>query len=98
MIKLISNYLRYIHYIHYRLCTANVDGEKDMITYTQCLSEDGTLEADITVSKASWDQFTVICTDTAHRHVQALLNRNLDPDATKNVTVTGMLDILYTLN
>lgn len=66
-----------------------MDGEPNMITYTQCLSEDGTLEADITVSKSAWDQFTVICTDTAHRHVHSLLNRQLDPNGTKHVTVTG---------
>ena len=52
----------------YRLCTADVDGEVETITYTQCLSEAGTMEADITISKQRDGQYMVIATDTAHRH------------------------------
>lgn len=72
-----------------RLCTADVDGAVDMITYTQCLREDGCMEADITVSKQHDNQYVVIATDTAHRHVETLLKRGLDPEANKHVTVTG---------
>ena len=60
-----------------------------MITYTQCLSETGTMEADITVSKGENGHYMVIATDTAHRHVETLLRRGLDPDASKHVTVAG---------
>jgi hypothetical protein len=67
-----------------------VDGPAEMMTYTQCLKEDGTMEADITVSKGHDNQYTVIATDTAHRHVETLLRRGLDPEANKHVTVTGM--------
>ena len=52
-----------------RLCTANVDGASEMITYTQCLSPRGTMEADITVNKLCDGQYIVIATDTAHRYV-----------------------------
>ena len=72
-----------------RLCTADVDGAVETITYTQCLKEDGTMEADITVSKQHDGQYIVIATDTAHRHVETLLKRNLDPEGNKHVTVTG---------
>ncbi len=81
-----------------RLCTANVDGPVEMMTYTQCLKEDGTMEADITVSKGHDNQYTVIATDTAHRHVEALLRRGLDPEANKHVTVTGKISFLFALS
>jgi 4-methylaminobutanoate oxidase (formaldehyde-forming) len=74
------------------LCTANVDGEVDTITYTQFLNDDGCLEADVTVCKLSSDRFLVIATDTMHRHVDTWLQRNLDLSATKHVfhsDVTG---------
>jgi 4-methylaminobutanoate oxidase (formaldehyde-forming) len=73
-----------------RLCTANVDGSSGEITYTQCLNADGMLEADVTVSKLEDGRFLVIATDTAHRHVEALLKRNLDPEASKHVFVTDV--------
>ena len=73
----------------FRLCTADVDGAVETITYTQCLREDGCMEADITVSKQHDNMYTVIATDTAHRHVETLLKRNLDPEGNKHVTVTG---------
>lgn len=79
----------YFAFCFFRLCTADVDGPVETITYTQCLKEDGTMEADITVSKQHDNQYIVIATDTAHRHVETLLKRNLDPDANKHVTVTG---------
>lgn len=66
-----------------------MDGEVEMMTYTQCLSEGGTMEADITVSKGHDNQYIVIATDSAHRHVETLLRRGLDPEGNKHVTVTG---------
>lgn len=75
-----------------RLCTANINGPIDTITYTQMLNDDGKMEADITVCKVNSERFIVIATDTMHRHVETLLKRNLDPTSTKHVTsldVTG---------
>lgn len=60
-----------------RLCTANIDGPVDTITYTQFLNEDGKMEADITVCKLADDKFLVIATDTMHRHVETWLRRHL---------------------
>jgi glycine cleavage system aminomethyltransferase T len=73
-----------------RLCTANIDGAKDMITYTQMLNEDGKMEADITVSKFDDDRFLVIATDTMHRHVETWCKRHLDPLGEKHVTINDI--------
>lgn len=82
----------------FRLCTANVDGPNDTITYTQCLNDDGKMEADITVCKMTSERFIVIATDTMHRHVETLLRRKLDPTATKHVTVVDVTGAYAQLN
>jgi len=67
----------------------SVDGATGTITYTQWLDELGKLQADLTVTKLADDEFFVVATDTAHRHVQAHLQRHLG-DAHAFVTdVTG---------
>ncbi len=67
----------------------SVDGDAGTITYTQWLDELGKLQADLTVTKRADDEFLVVATDTAHRHVQAHLNRHIG-DAHAFVTdVTG---------
>ena len=81
-----------------RLCTANIDGPVDTITYTQCLNADGLMEADITVTKQAENQFLVIATDTMHRQFEMLLRRNLDPSGEKNVTVTDITSGYTQLN
>ena len=66
-----------------------VDGDAGTITYTQWLDELGKLQADLTVTKLADDQFFVVATDTAHRHVQTHLQRHIG-DAHAFVTdVTG---------
>ena len=52
-----------------------VDGDPGTITYTQWLNPRGLLEADLTVTKRDEDDFVVVATDTAHRHVEAHLRR-----------------------
>jgi len=54
-----------------------VDGEAGLITYTQWLNEGGTIEADLTVTKLDDDRFWVVASDTAHRHAQTWLRRNI---------------------
>lgn len=56
------------------LSTANVDGPAGCITYTQFLNDNGKMEADLTVCKLSDEKFMLVVTDTAHRHVEAILN------------------------
>jgi glycine cleavage system aminomethyltransferase T/glycine/D-amino acid oxidase-like deaminating enzyme len=63
------------------LATANVDGEVGVITYTQFLNDDGCMEADLTVTKLADDDFLVIATDGAHRHVEAHMQRHFPADA-----------------
>lgn len=61
-----------------RMSTARVDGEPGVITYTQWLNDNGTLEADLTITKLDADDFLVVASDTAHRHVETMLRRALD--------------------
>ena len=42
----------------------DVDGDVGRITYTQWLNDKGTLEADLTVTKLSDEEFMVVVTDT----------------------------------
>jgi glycine cleavage system aminomethyltransferase T/glycine/D-amino acid oxidase-like deaminating enzyme len=58
-----------------------VDGEVGRITYTQWLNADGKLEADLTVSKLDDEHFLVVASDTAHRHVEAWMQRQFPADA-----------------
>ena len=54
-----------------------VDGLPGRITYTQWLNEAGKLEADLTVTKLDDDDFWVVATDTAHRHVETWMRRHI---------------------
>jgi len=54
-----------------------VDGEAGMITYTQWLNHTGKLEADLTVIKFDDEKYMVVATDTAHRHTEFWLKRNI---------------------
>lgn len=54
----------------------SVNADSGRITYTQWLNERGTLEADLTVTKLGDDDFLVIASDTAHRHVEAHMRRH----------------------
>jgi len=64
----------------------NVDGPSGMITYTQWLNELGKLEADLTVTKLDDEKFFVVVTDTAHRHAETWMKRNIPSDAHAFVT------------
>jgi len=57
-----------------------VNADAGQITYTQWLNERGLLEADLTVTKLADDEFFVVATDTAHRHVQTLMQRHFADD------------------
>ena len=59
-----------------RLSANSVDGEPGRITYTQWLNGSGRIEADVTVTKRAANDFLVVATDTAHRHVLAWLHRH----------------------
>ena len=68
----------------------SVDGPVDTITYTQWLNERGLIEADVTVTKLTEEEFIVVVTDTMHRHVETWLRRHIPADAHCFVTdITG---------
>jgi heterotetrameric sarcosine oxidase gamma subunit len=54
----------------------NVNGPAGMITYTQFLDEAGKLQADLTVTKLDDEDFWVVASDTAHRHVETWMRRH----------------------
>ena len=66
----------------------DVDGKAGVITYTQWLNHTGKLEADLTVTKFDDQKFMVVASDTAHRHVETWLNRNIRHD--QHVFVTDV--------
>ncbi|HTH06945.1 MAG TPA: FAD-dependent oxidoreductase, partial [Ilumatobacteraceae bacterium] len=78
-----------------RLSANAVNGDAGTITYTQWLNERGLLEADLTVTKLSDDTFTVVATDTAHRHVESQLRRGIGE---ARATVTDITAALAQLN
>jgi 4-methylaminobutanoate oxidase (formaldehyde-forming) len=58
------------------------------------LNELGTLEADLTVSKLDDDDFLVVATDTAHRHVETWVRRHVgDRRATITDVTSGFAQI-----
>ena len=64
------------------LSANQVSAEPGMITYTQWLNEDGKLEADLTVTKLGPEDYYVVASDTAHRHVLGWMRRHFaDRDA-----------------
>ena len=60
-----------------RVSANKVNGKPGRITYTQWLNPAGTLEADLTVTKLAEDRFWVVASDTAHRHAETWLRRNI---------------------
>src|SRR4051794_2493388 len=77
-----------------RISAGAVDGDPGVITYTQWLNEDGRIEADLTVSKLGDDDFFVVASDTAHRHVLDRMRRH----APSTVTITDVTADLGQLN
>ncbi len=71
------------------LSAGDVDGETGRITYTQWLDERGRLEADLTVTKLADEQYWVVASDTAHRHVETRMRRAFDGHHAFVTDVTG---------
>jgi 4-methylaminobutanoate oxidase (formaldehyde-forming) len=83
---------RFLNYV-----SANqVDGDAGMITYTQWLNHTGKLEADLTVIKFNDEKYMVVASDTAHRHTEAWLKRNIGAD--QHVFVTDVTSAYGQLN
>jgi 4-methylaminobutanoate oxidase (formaldehyde-forming) len=69
-----------------RISGNQVDGVAGVITYTQWMNERATLEADLTVTKLSEDNFMVVVTDTMVRHAHTWMKRNIPDGAHAFVT------------
>jgi 4-methylaminobutanoate oxidase (formaldehyde-forming) len=72
-----------------------VNGESGTITYTQWLDSQGWIEADLTVTKLDDEQFMVVATDTAHRHVETHMRRHIGE---AHATVTDITAALAQIN
>lgn len=66
-----------------------VDATPGTITYTQWLDARAHLQADLTVTKLDEDDFMVVATDTAHRHVEWWMRRHLGDRHAHVSDVTG---------
>ncbi|NBW40562.1 FAD-dependent oxidoreductase [bacterium] len=73
-----------------------VNGKAGLITYTQWLNHQGTLEGDVTVIKVKENQFIVVATDTMHRHVETWLRKNTPRSA--HATITDVTSAYGQLN
>jgi 4-methylaminobutanoate oxidase (formaldehyde-forming) len=79
-----------------RLSANNVTGEPGRITYTQWLNDAGRIEADLTVTRRGEDDFFVVASDSAHRHVETWLRRHVG--AHENAFVTDVTSGYAQLN
>jgi len=82
-------------YLNY-LSANEVDGAAGMITYSQWLNHTGKLEADLTVIKFNDEKYMVVASDTAHRHTESWLKRNIG--AEQHVFVTDVTSAYGQLN
>jgi 4-methylaminobutanoate oxidase (formaldehyde-forming) len=64
----------------------DLDVPSGRITYTQWVNERGGIEADLTVTRLAGDAFLVVCSDTAHRHVETWMRRRIPPHGRVSVT------------
>jgi 4-methylaminobutanoate oxidase (formaldehyde-forming) len=69
-----------------RISGNQVDGASGVITYTQWLNEQGTLEADLTVTKLRDERYLVVVTDTMVRHAETWMRRHIPEEARAAVT------------
>jgi 4-methylaminobutanoate oxidase (formaldehyde-forming) len=64
-----------------RLSCNSLDVPPGRIVYTQWVNERGGIEADLTITRRAEHEFLVVCSDTAHRHVETWMRRHLPADA-----------------
>lgn len=83
------------------ISTNNVDGDSGCITYTQFLNKQGTLEADLTVTKMeesfNRQEFLVVATDTMHGHVETWMRRRAE-DMKLDVSITDQTGAMAQIN
>jgi len=78
-----------------RICANNVAVPVGRIVYTQWLNEQGTMEADMTVTRLAEDVYLLVLVDAIQVHVETWLKHNIPPEAHVFVTdVTSAYNIL----
>ena len=78
-----------------RICANNVAVPVGRIVYTQWLNEQGTMEADMTVTRLSQDVYLLVLVDAIQVHVETWLKHNIPSKAHVFVTdVTSAYNIL----
>jgi 4-methylaminobutanoate oxidase (formaldehyde-forming) len=65
--------------LNYLSCN-DLDAPVGHITYTQWTNTAGGIEADLTITRRSENEFLIVCSDTAHRHVETWMRRNFPKD------------------
>jgi 4-methylaminobutanoate oxidase (formaldehyde-forming) len=79
-----------------RICANNVAVPVGRIAYTQWLNANGTIEADLTVTRLAEDQFLILSGDGTITAVQAWLRRHIPQEA--HVFVTNITSAYSVLN
>jgi 4-methylaminobutanoate oxidase (formaldehyde-forming) len=79
-----------------RICANNIAVPVGRCVYTQWLNENGTIEADLTVTRLADDQFLILSGDATIVAVQAWLRRNIPSEA--HVFVTNITSAYSVLN
>jgi 4-methylaminobutanoate oxidase (formaldehyde-forming) len=78
-----------------RICANNVAVPTGRIVYTQWLNEQGTMEADLTVTRLAEDVYLLVLVDAIQVHVETWLKRHIPAEAHVFVTdVTSAYNIL----
>ncbi len=78
-----------------RICAKNVTVPVGKIVYTQWLNEQGTIEADLTVTRLAEDSYLIISADGTNTHINAWLKSHIPLDAHVFITdVTSGYSIL----
>lgn len=77
-------------------CNA-LDTKPGRITYTQWTNPAGGIEADLTVTRKSENEFMVVCSDTVHRHVETWMRRHFDEEAHVFVTDVTSAWVMLTI-
>ncbi len=78
-----------------RLSANRIDAGPGVITYTQWLNPGGGIEADVTVTTLEDGRYWVVASDTARRHVEALMRRGF---GAAHATVTDVTSGYAQLN
>jgi len=79
-----------------RICANNVAVPVGKSVYTQWLNEQGTIEADLTVTRTEPNAYLIVTAPATHTHVETWLKRNIPPTA--NVIVNDITSGLTCLN